>query len=88
VPEGVAAAKLISQPKLNPPADGRGARIQGTVRVQILIGTDGRVKNATVLSGPQPLQAAALENARQRQYQPTVVGGRPVEVQTEVSIVF
>jgi hypothetical protein len=46
------------------------------------------VKNATVLSGPQPLQAAALENARQRQYQATQVGGKPVEVETEISIEF
>jgi hypothetical protein len=41
-----------------------------------------------VVSGPQPLQAAALDNARQRQYQPTMVGGRAVEVETEASIEF
>jgi len=41
-----------------------------------------------VLSGPQPLQAAALENARHRQYKPTIVGGKPVEVETEISIQF
>jgi len=41
-----------------------------------------------VLSGPQPLQAAALENARQRQYKPTIVGGKPVEVETEICIQF
>jgi len=88
MPEGQAAGKLISQPKLNYPVDAKGARIQGTVRLQITIGADGRVKNASVLSGPQPLQAAALDNARQRQYQPTLVGGRPVEVETEITIVF
>jgi TonB family protein len=88
VAENVQAAKLISQPKLIYPPSAKAAHIQGTVRVQALIGTDGRVKNATVLSGPQPLQAAALENVRQRQYQPTIVGGKPVEVETEISIVF
>jgi TonB family protein len=87
VAENVQAAKLISQPKLAPQS-AKAAHIQGTVRVQALIGTDGKVKNATVLSGPQPLQAAALENVRQRQYQPTIVGGKPVEVETEISIVF
>ena len=84
----VQAAKLVSQPKLNYPLDAKAAPIKGTVRVQALIGTDGKVKNATVLSGPQPLQAAALENARQRQYQPTLVGGKPVEVETEIIIEF
>ncbi len=88
VAENVQAAKLISQPKLNYPPAAKAAHIQGTVRVQVLIGIDGKVRNATVLSGPQPLQAAALENARQRQYQPTIVGGKPVEVETEISIKF
>jgi TonB family protein len=88
VAENVQAAKLVSQPKLNYPPNAKAAHIQGTVRVQVLIGTDGKVKNATALSGPQPLQAAALENVRQRQYQPTVVGGKPVEVETEISITF
>ncbi len=88
VAESAQAAKLISQPKLNYPPNAKAAHIQGTVRVRVLIGTDGKVKNATVLSGPQPLQAAALENARQRQYQATQVGGKPVEVETEISIEF
>src|SRR5882724_6502387 len=88
VAENVQSAKLISQPKLIYPPAAQAAHIQGTVRVQALIGADGRVKNATVLSGPQPLQAAALENARQRQYKPTIVDGKPVEVETEISIQF
>ncbi len=88
VAEDVQAAKLISQPKLNAPPAAKGTRVQGTVRLQVLIGVDGRVKNATVLSGPQPLQAAALDNARQRRYQPTLVDGKPVEVETEISIKF
>jgi TonB family protein len=88
VAENVQAAKLVSQPKLNYPPDAKAAHIQGTVRVQALIGTDGKVMNAQVLSGPQPLQAAALENARLRQYKPTIVDGKPVEVETEISIAF
>ena len=88
VAEDVQAAKLISQPKLNYPPAAKGTRAQGSVRVHVLIGIDGGVKNATVLSGPQPLQAAALDNARQRKYQPTIVGGKPVEVETEISIKF
>ena len=82
------AAKLISQTKLNYPLDTKVAHIKGTVRVRALIGTDGQVKDATVLSGPRPLQAAALENARQRRYEPTIVGGKPVEVETEILVEF
>jgi TonB family protein len=86
VAENVQSGKLVSQPKLNVPADAKN--IHGVVRVQALIGTDGKVKNASVLSGPQPLQAAALENVRQRQYQPTMANGTAVQVETEVSISF
>jgi TonB family protein len=88
VAEGAQAAKLISQPKLVYPPSAKAANIRGPVRVHLVIGADGRVKSATVVSGPQQLQAAALENARQRQYQPTMVGGRAVEVETEASIEF
>jgi TonB family protein len=88
VAEGAQAAKLISQPKLVYPAAAKAANVRGPVRVHLVIGTDGRVKSATIVSGPQPLQAAALENARQRQYQPTMVGGKAVEVETEASIEF
>jgi outer membrane biosynthesis protein TonB len=58
------------------------------VRLQALIGTDGKVKNVTMLNGPPELEAAAMENARQRQYQPTLVNGKPVEVETEISVDF
>ncbi|MCX6545192.1 MAG: energy transducer TonB, partial [Acidobacteria bacterium] len=88
VAEDAQAAKLVSQPKLNDPQRGKGANVHGTVRMRVLIGVDGKVKDASVLSGPQPLQAAALENVQQRRYQPTVVDGQPVEVETEVSIKF
>jgi len=88
IAENVQAAKLVSQPKLNYPPEAKAAHIAGIVRVQALIGTDGRVKTATAVSGPEPLHAAALENARQRRYQPTLVDGKPVEVETEISIPF
>ena len=88
VPESVQAGKLVSQPKTTAPVDAKGARIQGVVHLQALIGTDGRVRNVSVLSGPPALRTAALDNARQRQYQPTVVNGKPVEVETEISINF
>jgi hypothetical protein len=86
--ENVQATKLVSQPKLNYPVDAKGARLHGTVVVQALIGSDGKVKNATAISGPPALRAAALENARQRVYKPTLVNGQPVEVETQISLNF
>jgi len=50
VAEDVQAAKLISQPRLKYPPDAKAGDIQGMVRVHVLIGTDGKVKSATVPS--------------------------------------
>ncbi len=83
IPENVQAAKLISQPQLNAPANAHGM-----VRVRALIGVDGKVKTVTPLSGPPPLRAAAVENVKQRVYQPTLLNGKPVEVETEITIRF
>jgi TonB family protein len=88
VAENVQTAKLVSQPPLKYPPDAKNARVQGTVHLQALIGTDGKVKSVTVLNGPATLQAAAVENVNQRRYQPTLVNGKPVEVLTEVSVDF
>ena len=88
VEETIQAAKLVSQPKLKTPREARRASIEGVVKLEALIGADGRVKTSTVLSGPDELQAAAIENLGKRKYEPTFVDGKPVEVLTEVSLEF
>src|SRR4029077_6751478 len=88
VAENVQAAKLIFQPPLQYPEDAKKAKVQGTVHLQVLIGSDGIVKNVTVLSGPSMLQSAAVENAKQRRYAPTLQDGEPIEVLTQVSVDF
>jgi protein TonB len=82
VPEAEQAAKLVSQPPLDT------SHGKGRVRVRVVIGTDGQVKSATVAGGPRQLHEAALANARGRVYQPTMVDGKPVEVESEISINF
>jgi len=52
------------------------------------IGKDGRVTNLTVVSGDSLLSKAAMDAVRQRQYQPTLLDGKPIEVETTVSITF
>lgn len=86
VAESEQSAKLVSQPKVEAPENARGAR--GTVVVRAHIGADGKVKDASVVRGPKPLQGAALANARGRVYRPTVVDGRAVEVETEITVTF
>ncbi len=64
------------------------AHISGTVTVHIVIGTDGAVQSADVIAGPLLLRRASLEAAEQWRYRPTLLNGQPVEVDTQVLVVF
>ncbi len=84
----VQAANLQnSSPPIYPPL-AKAANVQGTVRLQILIGTDGHVKEITVISGHPLLTNAAVDAAKLYVYKPTMLNGQPVQVLTDVDIVF
>ncbi len=84
----VQQSKVISRPNFVYPPQARDARISGTVRFDVMIGTDGRVKGVQLVSGPPLLVPAAQEVVAQSVYQPTSVNGEPVEVQTQVVMNF
>jgi protein TonB len=84
----VEAARLIYQPKPIYPPLAIVARIQGAVRLEAVIGTDGRVQNLQIISGHAMLVQAALEAVAQWRYQPTLLNGEPVEVLTEIEVNF
>jgi TonB family protein len=64
------------------------ARIQGVVRLNVLISREGTVVNVTVVSGHPLLTAAAIDAVRQWVYRPTLLNGTPVEVLTTASVPF
>jgi protein TonB len=66
----------------------RDAGIDGTVLVQVLIGKNGRVKEAHAVGGTEVLHAAALASARTAVFKPALQGARPVEVLIVIPIVF
>jgi protein TonB len=79
---------LIRQiPPVYPPI-AKSARISGTVRLRVVVGTDGAVKDVTPISGHPLLTKAATDAVSQWIYKPTVLNGQPVEVVTEVAINF
>jgi TonB family protein len=85
---GVQAQKLIHQVAPAYPPLARQARLQGVVRFTVIIGTDGRVQDAQLVGGHPLLTAAAHDAVREWVYQPTLVGGQPVEVITQVDVAF
>ena len=84
----VEAARMVK--KVNPlyPPLAKQARIQGTVVLNVIIGKDGKVQDATVVSGHALLIQAVVDAVRQWEYQPTLLNGQPVEVSTTVEVNF
>ncbi len=84
----VAEANLIHDvPPQYPPEAGR-ARIEGTVVLLAMIGTDGSVKDVRIESGLPILAQAAIEAVKQWRYKPYLVDGEPVEVDSRITINF
>jgi protein TonB len=66
----------------------REAGIDGTVLVRVLVGLNGRVKDAMVVEGASPLHEAALASARTALFKPALQGTHPVEVWVVIPITF
>jgi TonB family protein len=80
------STKLIRQPRPAYPPEAKAARIQGVVKLSAVIGKDGTVLQLEVISGHPLLVASALEAVRQWVYEPTLLNGNPVEVQTQIDV--
>jgi TonB family protein len=70
------------------PAVAKQQGVQGTVILTGVIGTDGHFKKIDVLAGPALLQQAAVDTVRQWAYTPFLRDGKPVEVETDINVVF
>jgi TonB family protein len=84
----VQRAKLLVKVTPVYPAEAKAQRIEGEVRLEAIVGKDGKVENLQMLSGDPLLAAAALDAVRQWQYQTTLLNGDPVEVVTEIAVNF
>ena len=71
------------------PQSALGARIGGTVVIAAIIGQDGNIKDARIVSSPEAsLSAAALDAVQQWKFELLVVNGRPAELHTTISLNF
>ncbi|HKV42179.1 MAG TPA: energy transducer TonB [Blastocatellia bacterium] len=84
----VEAARLIHQTIPAYPAIARTAHIQGTVVLRAVIGKDGSITSIQYISGPALLMKAAEDAVSAWRYQPLVLNGEPIEVETEISVIF
>ena len=84
----VQAARIVNRVQPVYPPLARQTRISGTVRLHAIIGKDGTIQSLEVLSGHPLLQQAALDAVRQWRYQPTLLNGDPVDVDTTIDVIF
>lgn len=84
----VQSANLVNKVRPLYPPEAKQARIQGTVKFNVVIAADGTVKNIDVISGHPLLVQSALDAVKQWVYKPTLLNGNPVEVITVVDVNF
>lgn len=84
----VQAAKMLRQIQPMYPQIAKTAHVQGTVILHAIIAKDGTVQELQYISGPALLMRSAMDAVRQWKYQPTLLNGEPVEVDTTISVVF
>jgi len=70
------------------PPIAKAAFIQGTVVIEIRVGTSGKVEAMKVVSGPAMLQQAAIDCLKQWTFHPFQKDGFPVVATGRMSIVF
>ncbi len=84
--EATERALLTEQPALVYPANAKGQ--QGTVILQVLIGRDGTVQDVKFLQGSLAFARAAIDGVKTWKFKPFTMNGRPVSVQTLLTITF
>lgn len=88
VNSSVQGALLKYGPKPVYPPLAKAARVQGTVRLTAVVGTDGAIRNLRLMSGPPLLVKAAVDAVSTWRYQPTMLNGSAVDVITEIDVNF
>jgi|SRR5579862_792911 protein TonB len=84
----VQAAKMVRQVQPTYPQIAKTAHVQGTVILHAVIAKDGTVQELNYISGPPLLMKSAMDAVREWKYQPTLLNGDPVEVDTTISVIF
>lgn len=70
------------------PTTAKQLGIQGSVLLKAVIGADGTVRELRVIDGHPLLAPAAIEAVKRWKYKPYSVKGKPVEVETTITVNF
>jgi protein TonB len=70
------------------PALARQIHHEGRVELRALISTTGTIESLEVISGDPLLIQSALVAVREWRYRPTILNGRPIEVDTRITVIY
>jgi TonB family protein len=84
----VKPARMLSSISPIYPALAKSQHIEGDVRVDALVGADGRVSTMKIVSGPTLLHQSAMDALHQWKYQPATLDGNTVPMHLMVTIQF
>ena len=88
VSSGVIQGLLLH--KVDPvyPQDAKDSGVSGSVVMAAVITDQGKISKLSVISGAEKLRDAALEAVNQWTYKPYLLNGKPVFVQTAITVNF
>ena len=79
---------IIKNPRPAYPQSALMERISGVVMLRAIVGINGQICSLQVISGHPVLAAAALAGIGQRRYSPYLLKGKPVSVDTTITVSF
>ncbi len=88
VSSGVMQAMVVSKAPPQYPQDAKDQHIEGVVVMRAIIDKDGNVANLQLISGHPLLAPPAIEAVKRWKYQPYLLNGVPVEVETQITVNF
>jgi len=84
----VAVGEMVNKVQPVYPPIARAAHASGEVVVMVIVDEEGKVIAAQTVSGHPLLQAASVKAAKESNFNPTLVSGRPVKVMGTITYRF
>ena len=88
VKAGVIAGNKIGGEDVRYPSQAKQDHVQGLVMLEANITKAGDISDLEVISGPKELQKSAFDAVKTWKYKPYLLNGQPVEVRTQVNVIY
>ena len=88
ISQGVSQGLIVKRVQPVYPEQARQMRVEGKVELQANISKSGSIAGVKQLSGDPLLGRAATDAVRQWKYKPYFLNGEPIEIQTQITVIF